>query len=398
MIANTGSSINGDPRAAGREAAAKVAKGIIYPKVIFAYASSGYFEGLPEVAKGIGEIFPGIPIIGCTTWHGVVLPEGFVGGKYFVGVMALSDPELVVGIGTAAKNCDVECARVVARKNGQKAALAAMKMAGRKDPPDYFHMLAMPGFEECYLKGITDVIGRRPMFGGSAVDEMASGDWNLFTDEGVVGHGVAVAFFYTDKTMINHYTSAPYYELDEKCVINKMETPRRLAGIEGMQLIERIGQRVNVDPELMNGPDLRQVCIQDAPGVKDRLGDLVALRYPMYLRPDNSIDLGADMVEGTLFIHMRAELPDMVKASGAELEKLSRKMGGQAAAYHMFMGFGRGMVMQDDGKMPEVVKNIKKAAGDRPFMLAFTMAECGFVEDGMNTCANLMISYTGFPK
>ena len=394
MKANTGSSVNSDPRAAGREAAKKAAKGLKDPKIIFAYAASGYYEDLPEVVNGIRETLPGVPIIGSTTWHGVVLPEGFVGGKYFVGAMALADPKLTVGIGAAARNGHAENAR----ESGRKAALAAMKMAGRKDPPDYFYMSAMPGFEEFYLKGITEVIGRRPMFGGSAVDELIIGDWNIFTGDGVTGYGVAVAFFYADKTMVNHFTSAPYYELDEKSVVTKMDSPRRLAAVEGDSLPARVCKRADVDPELTDGPDLQQICIQDPVGVKDRLGDLTTLIFPMYLRPDGSIDMGANMAEGTVAIHMRGEVADMVKASGKELEKLARKMDGKAAAYHMSMGFGRGMVMLDEGKMDKVVKNIQKAADGRPFILAFTLSECGFVDDGMNTCGNLMISYTGFPK
>ena len=110
------------------------------------------------------------------------------------------------------------------------------------------------------------------------------------------------------------------------------------------------------------------------------------------------MDMGSNMAEGTIIIHMRGEGDDMVKASGKELEKLAKKMDGKAAAYHMLMGFGRGMVMLDDGKLNKAVKNIQKAADGRPFILAFTLSECGYVDDGLNTCGNLMISYTGFPK
>ena len=256
----------------------------------------------------------------------------------------------------------------------------------------------MPGFAAFYLKGIAAVIGRRPMFGGSAVDELITGDWDIFTDDGVTGYGLAVAFFYHDKPMVNHYTSEPYYELEEKCIITKVENHRRLVAIEGVPLLDRICERTGTDAMLLSAGDLQHGCIQDPVGIKDRLGDLTALRLPMNLRPDGSMDMGSNMAEGTLIIHMRGEVADMVKASGKELEKLAKKMDGKAAAYHMLMGFGRGMVMLDDGKLNKAVKNIQKAADGRPFILAFTLSECGYVDDGLNTCGNLMISYTGFPK
>jgi len=394
MKANTGSSVKSEAKAAGYEAAEKASKGLKNPKVVFAYAASGYYSDLPEVVNGIREALPGVPVIGSTTWGGVILPEGFVGGKHFVGLMVLSDPNLAVGIGTAENHGDEQ----TAREGGRKAAQAAMKQAGRAEPPDYFYMSSMPGFEESYLKGISEVIGRKPVFGGSAVDELVTGDWDVFTHDGRAGYGVAVAFFYTDKPMVNHFTSEPYFELEEKLVIKKMDSPRRLVSIEGKPLVDRICERTGIDPGLLTAGDLQQGCIQDPIGIKDQFGEAAVLKLPMCLRPDGSMDMGANLSEHSLLIHMRAEVTDMAKSSGKELEKLAKKMNGQAAAYHMFMGYGRGMVMRDDGKLDKAVKNIQKAAGDTPFIMAFTLAECGFAGDGMNTCGNLMISYTGFSK
>ena len=42
-----------------------------------------------------------------------------------------------------------------ARETGHKVAEAALKKAGKTEAPDYFYMVAPPGEEELYLKGIT---------------------------------------------------------------------------------------------------------------------------------------------------------------------------------------------------------------------------------------------------
>ena len=46
--------------------------------------------------------------------------------------------------------------------------------------------------------GIQDVIGRVPMFGGSAADDNVEGKWKIICNDKVFSDGVAVAFFYTD--------------------------------------------------------------------------------------------------------------------------------------------------------------------------------------------------------
>jgi len=56
-------------------------------------------------------------------------------------------------------------------------ARKALAAAGRTDAPDYFYMVAPPGEEEFYSKGITDVTGRVPFFGGSAADNSIAGKW-----------------------------------------------------------------------------------------------------------------------------------------------------------------------------------------------------------------------------
>lgn len=392
MKANTGSSVNSDPKSAGREAAAKARAGLDNLKMVFVYASNDYCD-LPAVLEGVREQLPGVPIVGHTSWRGVVLPEGFVGGSHFVGLMALADDQLTVSVASAQSEGKAEAAI----EAGRQAALAAMKNAGRDCPPDYFYMAAMPGFEEYYLKGIARVIGRRPMFGGSAVDSHVTGDWDVYTHEGVVGYGLSLAFFYTAKPIVTHYTSAPYYETQERCVVTKMRNPRKLVSVEGLSLIDRIVENSGCGREFLRGGDLQMATILNPIGVKDRLGDLTALRFPMCLSADGTIDIASNIAEGTVIIHMKASAPDLVEAGGKEIETLAEKMEAVPAAYHLSMGFGRMMAIQDEGLREEAVRRILIGAGGAPFIMPLTLAEYGFVDDGMNTCGGLMLSYAGFP-
>ncbi len=392
LKANTGSSVNDEPRTAGREAASKAKKGLDRVSLVFVYASSDY--DLEALVAGIREILPGIPLIGHTSYRGVVLPEGLIGGRHFVGLLALADDRLTVGVAGLRNNCCDDDPVAV----GRAAAEAAMKKAGRTTPPDYFHLATSACFEELYLKGVAEVIGRRPVFGSGAVDNLVMGDWQVMTEEGPLGDGLAVAFFYADKPLAGHFTSAPYYELPERCLITRMAGPRKLLEVEGHPMLHRIARCSGCDPEFLAGADLQVATSLNPFGVKDRLGDLTALRFPMYLNPDGSIDVASSLAEGTAIIHMRAELDDLVASGGAELESLALRMENPPAAYHLSMGFGRAMVMRDEGRLEEATRLIRRAAAGVPFIMTFSLSEFGFVADGLNTCGNLMLSLAGFPQ
>jgi hypothetical protein len=129
MKGNTGSSIAADPKAAGKEAAEKAKSGLSDNKLAFAYSSVAYDQG--EMLKGIAEGLPGVPVLGNTSFTGVITPDGFITGeKGFVGIMALGGSDLTVGVAGKPKSGD-------ARATGREAAKEAMKSAGKSCAPAY---------------------------------------------------------------------------------------------------------------------------------------------------------------------------------------------------------------------------------------------------------------------
>ena len=93
-------------------------------------------------------------------------------------------------------------------------------------------MVATPNNEEEYLQGIQDVIGRVPLFGGSAADDNLEGDWKIICNNKVITDGVAVAFFYTDTEIVTSFTG-DYEETDNIGIITKVENDRSLLEING---------------------------------------------------------------------------------------------------------------------------------------------------------------------
>jgi hypothetical protein len=364
------------------EAGQAAASAIAGAKFAFVFSSVNYDQA--ELIKGIKSAAPGIAVAGNTSFTGVVTPQGFVGGDHFVGLMSIGG-DVTVGVAGSVKG---ECAVAV----GQSVAEAALKNAGQDRAPDYFYMAASPGEEEAYLKGITKVIGRVPFFGGSAADNSISGEWKLFADEMITGDGLAVAFFYTKGKFANVYTGA-YQESKKAGVITKISGHRQLMEIEGIPAIEKYAQWSGKSVEQLKGGNLLVETICNPLGVKDRLGDLVAIRHPMFGNDDLSMNIGSDLSENTAVIYMEGSVDLLIESNTQTLECLKEKLPG-AKGYFLVHCGGRRAGIGD--RMDEAVAAIIKAAGDVPFLCEFTFGEYGFEKDGNNTCGGLMLSFTAF--
>lgn len=386
LTAKTGTSVLEDAKSAGMEAAEKAKEGQNDIKMAYVYASCDY--DLKALLSGISEKMPGVPLIGNTSYTGVITEDGFVtGDKGFVGMMAVSDKDTTVGVASVRKNGD-------SIANGALLAKKAMENAGKTTPPDYFYMAASPAEEEYYLKGITQVIGRVPFFGGSAADNTIAGNWQLFTDKDIFPDGCAVCFFYTDKKMANKYTGA-YHETKDVGIITKLNGVRTLAEIDGMPALEKYASWRGLNIDDLRGANLLSASVVSPLGVKDRLGDLVAIRHPMAGNDDNTIGVGNNLAVNTAVIRMEATVDELIHSTGDTMKELKGRM--DKPAYYLLVHCGGRRAGIGD-RIGEVAEELKKEAGGVPFLTEFTFGEYGFEQDGMNTCGGLMLSFTGVEK
>jgi hypothetical protein len=368
---------------AGKTAALQAKSGAVNPKVAFVYSSVAYDSA--ELLKGVKEVLPGTPIIGNTSFTGVITPNGYItGDDGFVGVFLLSGDFKVSVKGLEKKDS--------ARSTGKKVAEEAI---GKTDSiPDYFYMVSPPGEEEFYLKGISEVIGRKPVFGGSAADNSISGEWKVFTDEGVFADGAAAAFFYGGEA-VNLFTGA-YRETENFGIITKVRDNRVLVEIDGVPAVKKYAEWRGLDPDTLSGGNLLVATITSPLGVKDRLGDLTAIRHPMNGNEDYSMNIGANLAEKTAVIRMEATVEELIASAADTLKALKAKMKGEAAGYLLVHCGGRRAGIGD--RINEVADIVKAEAGDVPFIMQFTFGEYGFEDDGNNSTGGLMLSYTGFGK
>ena len=387
LVSKVSSSTLANAYEAGKTAAAKAVEGLGKPNLLFVYSSVAYDQA--EMLKGIGEAAPGVPVVGNTSFTGVITPEGYISGENgFVGIMGLSDDEMTVGVGCAVKGADP-------RQAGAEAARKAMQAAGKDAAPAYFYMVAPPGEEEYFLKGVTDIIGRVPFFGGSAADNSISGEWLLFTDNGAFADGVAVAFFYTDKPFANKFTGA-YQETVKSGIITKTVGDRVLAEIDGVPALKKYAEWTNQNADDLKGGNLLVATITAPLGVKDRLGDLIAIRHPMNGNDDYSMNIGNKLSVNTAVICMGGSVDGLIDSAGTVLGELKDKISAPMGAMHLVHCGGRRAGIGD--RIDEVAKKLIDAADGVPFICEFTFGEYGYEDDGINTCGGLMLSFTGFGK
>ena len=113
-------------------------------------------------------------------------------------------------------------------------------------------MIASPKEEEEYLKGIQDVIGRVPMFGGSAADNEVAGKWSIICNDQIFDDGCAVAFFFANNEIRNVYTG-DYEETENVGIITKVSGKRTLVEIDHEPAVQKKAEWTGKDIESLKG-------------------------------------------------------------------------------------------------------------------------------------------------
>ena len=380
-----------DSYAKGKEAAKNAVVGM-HPKLGMMYCSCN--DDVEEVVNGAISSMKGAPVIGCTSSGMIMTNDGIIESEDgFAGLMAFDDRNMNIGVAAhkAGKN---------AREIGRKVARAAVENAKENYSPNYFYMVASPKEEEDYLMGIQDVIGRVPMFGGSAADDTVEGNWKIFCNDQVFSDGVAVAFFYTDNDIVTSYTGA-YRETENYGLITEVRNDRTLVKIDGVSALKKYAEWIGKKPSELKGQNLLVASITKPLGVKDPLGNLTVVRHPMFgddmgtrTTTDDVINLGNKVVEKTAIVQLEATVDELIKSTKTTLKDVKSQLSAEPAGYFLVHCGGRKLGIGD--RIDEVYKNLVEEAHGVPFIVVFTFGEYGYDEHSANICGGLMLSFTAF--
>ena len=388
-----GYSISENSFVAGQETAMKATVDMPNAQIGFLYTSCK--NNIEEVVKGVRNITD-TQFIGCTSSGSLIVPDGVIESENgFAGMMMMDDPDMTVGVACHEAGKD-------ARTIGRKVAIAAVENAKTTRAPAYFYMIASPKEEEEYLMGIQDVIGRVPMFGGSAADDTVEGNWKIICNDKVFSDGVAVAFFYTDNEIITSYTGA-YRETENIGLITEVEDNRTLVSIDNISALKKYAKWIDATPASLQGQSLLVASILKPLGIKDPLGNSIIVRHPMFgndngtkSASDDTITLGNKVVPGTAIIQLESTQDELIDSTGETLKNLRKKMYTNPAAYVLIHCGGRKLGIGN--RIDEVHKQLLREAKGVPFITCFTFGEYGYDEHSANMCGGLMLSFTAFGK
>lgn len=342
-----------------------------------------------ELMKGAKSVLGDTPIIGCTSSAAICTHDGYLNKETGYSGMMLFGGD--VKVGTAGSKRTDESPREI----GRRIAKEAVSKVACKCKPDFFFMSASPAEEEEYLKGIQDVVGRIPVFGGSAADNTVEGKWSILNDGEAFADGCAIAIFYTEGKMQNLYTGE-FHETNDSGIITEVRDIRTLVSIDGVPAVKKYCEWTGKKEEEVAGGNLLAATIFNPLGVKDPIGSVIAIRHPMAANDDLSMNIGANLAVNTAVVRMHLEPQEMVDANPNAIKKLNKIMGDTANSYFLVHCGGRRLGLQLEGLEDKIYPAVKEVTGNKEFLMVFTFGEYGSSDHSANTVGGLSLSYTGF--
>ena len=391
LKANVGWSEEADAYKAGKESAER-ALAELGEKADFALAFCTVDYEEADFLKGIKDTLGDVPLMGATSFTGILTPGGFIHREGGVGgVMLLASPEMEFGVGASEIGDDP-------RQAGREAALEAVRNAGKspRNKMAAFLMIAPPGVEETLIKGIEDVVGRVPMIGGSAADNTIEGYWKEFANYKVYANGVVVGVLYSKLPFGVGYTG--YYKpTDKRGIITRVKDRRTLVEIDGKKALEVYAGWRGIKVEELLGNKLLAASIPFPIGVRDVSGDLWWIRHPLNGNDDGSIAVGNDLAEGTAVTMMEATLDEIAQGASEVVKMALDDLGGEAGAVILAHCGGRAAALGPE-RMGKVAADIKATLGDIPFIGYCTFGEQGYAEWTANGAGGLMLAALALGK
>lgn len=385
MKAMVGSTIQSSSYDAGIELAKNSTKGLRSPKIGFLFGSTKYTQA--ELLRGVKSFNPDLKIIGCTSNEAIMTPDGIIWNEDgFAGMMALEDNELTVGVALTERGTD-------ARVAGRRVAKEAMANAEKKYPPVAFALFTTPGSEEEYIKGIQDVLGEIPMFGGSASAEKNNLNWKVICENKSTNDGCAIAIFYTTKKIKTVFTSN-YNETKNMGIITKVEGARKILEIDNGFALKKYAEWNDIEAEDIMNEKLAYASVSVPLGTKTSGGETVLVHQPLKGNQDYSLEVGSNITVNTAIMQLKITEDGMIEGAVKGINELKDDL--KTSAVLLLHSSGRKEFL--DNRIDEDFVALKNALGDVPFITTFTSSEFGTVDHSGALVGNLSLSITGFSE
>lgn len=347
------------------------------------------------VVDRLRELAPHTPLIGGTSFRGVMTEAGFHGqGGRGLALMGILDPQGSYGVGASALGRDPSA-------SAQAALDEALAQAGRPgEVPAIIWMAAAPGHEERLLHGIEALVGPNvPIAGGSTADNDVSGNWRQFANGEVHQDAVVLCAMFPSEEVIFAFHSG-YEPIERTGVVTRAEG-RVLREIDGRPAVDVYDEWTHGSLSRASGEVLTKTNMHPLGRPVGRIGGIpyYRLSHPARLEPDGALTLFTDIAEGEEVTLMQGTLDNLVSRAGYVAQTALALHSATAEEIHGALVICcAGCLLGMQERMPEVSAHLRAALGGKPFLGAFTFGEQGCFLGGENCHGNLMISTLMFRK
>ncbi|MFX0162087.1 MAG: FIST signal transduction protein [Candidatus Hodarchaeota archaeon] len=367
---------------AGTEAAKAALEKLGDAKPTFTIAFCTVQHDEQAVVKAINSVVGEIPLWGGTSLGGVYTPDGFIEGPDgSVGVMVISSPDIVFGVGSTEVKGD-------GVNSGEIAIKKAMDAAGKKEPPSLFLMTSAIGAEEGIIRGISSVIGSEvfPLVGGTSADNTIEGNWKQFAGKNVYSNHVVIGALYTDLKVGFSYGHG--YKPVKSGKVTKAEG-RTLYEIDGRPAAEVYAEWTGKSLDSIKGGKILSESFFAPFGVPVKNDYRIV--HMINVGDDGSIACVAAINEGDEVFLMESEPNILIEETGKlferalEIGKITKL--GFGLLVHCA---GRRLALGD--KIQQVIDQMKSTLGEAPFIGFNTFGEQACTFDAGAMHCNLVLS------
>lgn len=363
------------------------------PHLLILHSTVDY-EGA-EIVGCLRELAPNIPLIGGTSFRGVMTEAGFHGHEGpGLALLGIHDPAGSYGVGTEPLGKDPLAA-------AQAALDEALAQASRPgEVPAIIWMAAAPGQEERLIRGIEELVGPNvPIAGGSTADNDVSGKWRQFANGTVHEDAVVLSAMFPSEEVIFAFHSG-YEPTEHQGTVTRAEG-RILREIEGRPAIDVYDEWTHGGFSRTEGDVLTKTNMHPLGTPVGTIGSIPYFRlsHPARLEEDGALALFSDIEEGDEVTLMEGTLDNLVSRPGYVAQTaLALHSATPDDVHGALVICCAGCLLGMQERMPEVSAHLQAALGGKPFLGAFTFGEQGCFLGGENCHGNLMISVLMFRK
>ncbi|USD66542.1 FIST N-terminal domain-containing protein [Vibrio sp. SCSIO 43136] len=358
------------------------------PTLLVCYYTEEY--SAHRLQAEFSQQFTDVPIIGCSTFQGLLTDKGFLPGAA-LGVMAIYD-STDAAYGVEVSTLEHEYIQGAATKCLQQAIQNAHRYG---EQPDLIILHSTSGYEEHAVKEIQQEFGTQvPLIGGTAADNEIIGNWSLFNQTDACQSGIGIAVLYPSQNVSldyhSGYTASAVSGVVTKCV------DREVVEIDHKPAIDVYARwvRMITDKNLSTEELFKTSNSTPFGRLRNHTSETPQfdLIHPVKPTSCGGIQTFVTVQEGDRLHLMQGSRERLMHRA----ERVAKSARDNATPGHRVLGaigsFCAGSMLNLGEDLDGVAKRLALSLNQRPYISPFSFGEQGCFDGESNSHANLMIS------